>query len=387
MLNILFPNHRIQQHYNAISDSHALIWFTTDGVIAGANANFCRALGYSAAEIVGKHHRIFVEQSVQEKPEYGQFWRDLAAGKMQKGQFRRITKTGQDVWIEASYDPVKEGDKVVGVVKIATDITATKLASMHNENLLRALERSVAVIEFEPDGTIVEANVAFCSVMGYSRDEIVGKKHSMFCDQSYAQSPDYTEFWTMLRRGEFFSDSFQRIGKNGREVWIQATYNPVFSSRGAIYRIVKFATDVTERMRSVAVLSTAIGELADGNLTARVEQPLDKSMETTKTDLNSALDKLNLVIGDIAQTSSDIAVTAGELQDSSGSIAKRTEQQAAALEQTAAALEQITQTVNDASLRASEAGDLVRETGWCAMPWPPWARSKRPRPRSRPSSA
>lgn len=362
MLRLPFANSRAIQHYAAISASHAIIWFRPDGSIQGANDNFLAALGYRLDEIVGNHHRMFVERSVTKSADYLQFWRDLAAGKAQRGQFRRISKSGKDVWIEASYDPIFANGKVVGIVKIAADITATKIASLHNENLLRALERSVAVIEFEPDGTIVDANASFCKTLGYAHEEIVGKKHSIFCDPDFVTSGAYDSFWTRLRAGEFFSDTFKRIGKNGREVWIQATYNPVYNSRGAIYRVVKFATDVTERMKSVSTLSVAIGDLARGDLTSQVTRALDRSMETTRTDFNTAVGRLAAVIGEIAENARDIAQTANEMMDNSGSIAKRTEQQAAALEETSAALEEITQTVTDASRRASEAGEIVRET-------------------------
>lgn len=362
MLGLPFANSRAIQHYAAISASHAIIWFRPDGSIQGANDNFLTALGYRSDEIVGNHHRMFVERSITESSEYIQFWRDLAAGKAQRGQFRRISKSGKDVWIEASYDPIFANGKVVGIVKIAADITGTKVASLHNENLLRALERSVAVIEFEPDGTVVDANASFCKTLGYAHDEIVGRKHSIFCDPHFVTSGAYDNFWTRLRAGEFFSDTFKRIGKNGTEVWIQATYNPVHNSRGAIYRVVKFATDVTERMRSVSTLSVAIGDLAQGDLTSQVTGALDRSMETTRTDFNTAVGRLAAVIGEIAENAQDIAQTANEMMDNSGSIAKRTEQQAAALEETSAALEEITQTVSDASRRASEAGEIVRET-------------------------
>jgi methyl-accepting chemotaxis protein len=354
-------------HYNAISQSHALIWFAPDGTIRGANENFCKALGYKLAEIVGKHHRIFVEKEALALPAYEQFWRDLAQGKGQQGQFRRISKAGEDVWIEASYDPVIKGGKVTEVVKIATDITATKIAALHNANKLRALDQSLAVIEFELDGTVLDANENFCKTMGYRLDEIVGKKHAMFCDSQYVASAEYQSHWERLRRGEFLQDNYIRQGKGGAKVWIQASYNPVFNSRGNAYRVVKFATDVTERMKSVDVISHAIEQLADGNLTAPITSTLDNSVAQTGRDFNSAIAKLDRTVAEIAGASDDITNTANEMLSSAHTIAKRTEQQAAALEQTAAALEQITQTVHDTSKRAAEAGDLVRETRSSAL--------------------
>ncbi|MCZ8158803.1 MAG: PAS domain-containing methyl-accepting chemotaxis protein [Rhizobiaceae bacterium] len=362
MFRLPFTDNQEVSFFNAISQSHAIIWFDTNGVVKGANQNFCQTLGYSLSEIVGQHHVIFIEKREVEKPEYHKFWRDLASGKAQKGQFRRVSKTGGDVWIEASYDPVIRGDRVVGVVKIAADITKSKIASLHNENILKTLERSVAVIEFDLDGTIVTANSSFLGATGYTLEEIVGKKHRMFCDPTYADSKDYGEFWQRLNGGETIADTFRRFGKGNREIWLQATYNPVYNSKGEIYRVVKFATDVTKRMVSVGILGDAIRELAAGNLTSQVSTPIDPSMETTRLDLNAAIASLADLIGDISGTAGEIAQTASELRESAGGIAKRTEQQAAALEQTSAALEEITQTVSDSSLRATEAGSLVRET-------------------------
>jgi methyl-accepting chemotaxis protein len=350
------------EHYRAISSSHAIIWFSPEGLVQGANENFCKALGYAPEEIVGRHHRMFVEEAHTQTSEYQRFWRDLAAGKAQRGQFRRISKTGADVWIEASYDPIIRNGKVVGVVKIAADITTSKVSALHNESILKALERSVGVIEFDPSGVIVDANKSFCAVVGYDRADLVGQRHSMLCEPEYATSKAYELFWQKLRSGEFFSDTFRRLGKGGREVWIQATYNPVFNTRGEIYRIVKFATDITGRMQAVGVLGEAIGQLAKGNLAIQLSQEIDVSLDATRHDFNAAAEKLDLAVSKIAASSEEIALTAGELLESAGSIAKRTEQQAAALEQTSAALEQITQTVHDASARAADAGELVRET-------------------------
>ena len=353
---------RVSRHYQAISKSHALIWFAPDGTIKGANENFCAALGYSLQEIVGKHHRMFVDAEMSGSSAYEAFWRELAAGKPQIGQFRRLSKSGQDVWIEASYDPIVSGGKVIEVVKIAADISATKIASLHNQNKLRALDASLAVIEFDLDGRVLDANENFCSLMGYRLEDIKGKPHSLFCETDFANSSDYDRHWEQLRKGEFLSDTYIRKTRNGERVWIQASYNPVADLRGKIYGVIKFATDVTARMKAVDILGDAIGELAEGNLTSQVTQPLDKAIERTRTDFNAAVTTLDRTIGEIALTARDIAGTANEMMSSADSIAKRTEQQAASVEETAAALAQITQTVGDTSKRAGEAGAIVRQT-------------------------
>ena len=361
-LSAWIQSRRISQHYQAISKSHALIWFTPDGIIKGANENFCAALGYSQQEIIGRHHRIFVGAEISGLPDYETFWRDLAAGKPRMGQFRRLSKSGEDVWIEASYDPILSGGRVIEVVKIAADITATRLSSLHNQNKLRALDASLAVIEFDLDGRVLDANENFCRLMGYRLEDIKGKPHSIFCEADYVVSSEYGRHWERLRNGEFLSDTYIRKTRDGGRVWVQASYNPVADSRGKIYGVMKFATDVTARMKSVDILGTAIGELAQGNLTSQVSQPLDKAVERTRTDFNAAVTTLNQTIGEISMTARDIAGTAGEMMASADAIARRTEQQAASIEETAAALAQITQTVGDTSKRAGEAGAIVRET-------------------------
>jgi methyl-accepting chemotaxis protein len=362
MFQLPFARNQETAFFNAISASHAVIWFNVNGTVQGANQRFCETFGYSLSDIVGKHHRIFVPKSEFETPAYARFWRDLAAGKAHRGEFKRLSKSGSDVWLEASYNPIIRAGRIVGVVKIASDITKAKMAALHNENLLKTLERSVAVIEFDLEGTVLAANSSFCSTTGYVLNEIVGNKHSMFCDPDYVRSNDYAHFWQRLRAGETFADTFKRFGKGGREIWLQATYNPVFNAEGELYRVVKFATDVSGRMGSVSILSKAIRELANGNLSSQVHQAIDPSMETTRSDFNEAVTTLAGVIAEISGAAVEIAHTASEMRDSAGSIAKRTEQQAAALEQTAAALEEITQTVGDASHRAAEAGALVRDT-------------------------
>ncbi len=350
------------RHYDAISRSHALIWFAPDGTIRGANAGFCAALGYSPEEIRGRHHRMFVDPAETALPAYQRFWRDLASGRPQTGAFRRLSKTGADVWIEAAYTPVLKGGKVVEVLKIAADITAAKIASLHNENKLSALDQSLAVIEFSLDGTVVTANENFCRTMDYALEEIRGRRHALFCTAEDAASPDYARHWQRLRGGELLSDTYLRVGKGGRRVWLQASYNPLFDARGEVYGVIKFATDITARMRSVDILGAAIGQLAGGNLVSQVREPLDRSVERTRQDFNAAVTGLAGTVGEIAGAAREIAGSAREMTASAGEIARQTGQQAASIEETAAALEEITRTVADTSRRAADVGRIVRET-------------------------
>ncbi|TPP10326.1 methyl-accepting chemotaxis protein [Rhizobium glycinendophyticum] len=353
---------RVADDMRALSNSQAMIWFKPDGTILDANDNFCKALGYELNEIVGKHHRIFCEDAIRTSPDYQRFWTDLAAGRFQSGQFRRQSKTGQDVWIEATYNPVFHNGRVVRVMKLASDITGTKMASLHEGNRLRAINQSQAIIEFEVDGTIVDANENFLSTMGYASQEIVGQHHRMFCEPAYAATADYAQFWERLRAGEFISSNFVRYGKGGREVWIQAAYSPVFNSRGKVYKVIKVATDITPRMKAVKIIGAAIKRLAEGDLTVRISEPLDVVLETTRLDVNTAAEALDQTVAAIVQSAQSVADNATVIQDVSNGIANNGERQAATVEQTAAALEEINSTVKDTSNRTVATTRLVGET-------------------------
>ncbi|MGF0538786.1 methyl-accepting chemotaxis protein [Agrobacterium sp. ES01] len=347
---------------DALSRSQALIWFSPDGVILDANENFCRALGYELNEIVGKHHRLFCEEAITSSPDYQAFWRDLASGKFKQGQFRRINKSGADVWIEASYNPVMRGSKVQSILKVASDITQSKITALHDANRIRAIGESQAIIEFEVDGTIVNANTNFCKTMGYDQNEIIGKHHRMFCQKDYVATSDYDKFWERLRAGEFIADNFIRIGKGGNQVWIQAAYTPMFNSRGKVYRVIKVATDITSRMVAVEMIGKAISDLAAGDLTIEISQDIDKALEQTKQDFNSAARALEATVEAIIHSSDALATNAQVIMSVSDQIARGAEQQAASVEETAAALGDITNSVNDASRRSAKASGMVEET-------------------------
>ena len=238
---------------DAISKSQAVIEFRMDGTIVTANQNFLDAMGYQLSEIVGKHHAMFVEPGVRDSAEYRAFWADLNLGKYKAGEFKRVGKGGREVWIQASYNPITgAGGKPVKVIKFASDITARKISSMDDAGKITAISRAQAVIEFNLDGTIITANDIFLKVLGYTLSEIAGKHHSMFVARSERESATYREFWASLNRGEFRSGEFKRFGKGGKEIWILASYNPILDDRGKPFKVVKFASDVTEQKLTAA---------------------------------------------------------------------------------------------------------------------------------------
>jgi methyl-accepting chemotaxis protein len=218
---------------DAIMRSQAVIEFRLDGTIIGANEHFLSALGYELGEIMGKHHRMFVDPQWAKSAEYRQFWSDLAAGKFHSATYRRIGKGGREVWIQASYNPVfDKAGRPIKIIKFATDITRQKNEAADHAAQVAAISRALAVIEFDLQGFVLEANENCLKTLGYELDEIVGKHHRMFCDPAYAQSADYAKLWERLRAGEYVAAEFQRFGKGGKEIWIQASYNPVLDAQG-----------------------------------------------------------------------------------------------------------------------------------------------------------
>lgn len=241
-----------QAHLNAIDRSMAIIEFDLKGHVLKANQNFLDTFGYGAEEIAGVHHRIFCDAEHVRSLDYREFWERLAAGEFQSGEYRRIRKDGRDVWIQASYNPILDEDgRPVKVVKYATDITEAKQRHTENAGRVEAIGRSTAVVEFALDGTVLAANPLFLETMGYTLEEVIGRHHRTFCQPEHAESQGYRAFWRKLGDGEFEAGVYQRLAKNGREVWLQASYNPIFDGEGRQVKVVKYATDVTaEKMRN-----------------------------------------------------------------------------------------------------------------------------------------
>lgn len=237
----------------AIDRSQAVIEFKLDGTIVTANRNFLDTMGYSLGEIEGKHHSIFVEPAERESAAYREFWTKLNRGEFQAAQYKRIGKGGKEIWIQASYNPIVDADgRTVGVIKLATDVTEQKLKSLEDAGKIEAISRAQAMIEFKMDGTIVTANRNFLDAMGYSLDQIRDKHHSIFVAHSDRESAAYSDFWSRLNRGEYAAGEYKRLSKDGGEVWILATYNPIFDDAGKPFKVVKFATDITEQKLKAA---------------------------------------------------------------------------------------------------------------------------------------
>ncbi|OYX01797.1 MAG: chemotaxis protein [Caulobacter vibrioides] len=350
-----------EQTLKSLERSFAVIEFTPTGKILRANESFCSAVGYDQAEIVGQHHRLFVEAEFTAAPDYEAFWRTLSSGQFVSGEFKRLRKDGSPLWIRASYTPVTDQrGKAVKVVKLALDITAETVRAAENASFIQAIHRSQAVIKFNLDGVIWDANDNFLAAVGYSRDEIIGRHHRLFVKPDYAQSSEYAAFWSRLGRGEFFSDEFERVGKGGRAVWLQAQYNPLFDADGKIVSVIKIATDLTERMRQVRLVGAALESLSHGDLRSEVRETLMPSLDSLRISFNESIQALNAAMSTVAASAASVGENSDEISSHADGLAHRTEQQAASLEETAAALEEITATVARTASGAKHADAVVQ---------------------------
>lgn len=235
--------------FEALCKSMPVIEFSAEGIVLRASPLFLATMSYRDDEIMGCHHSMFCPDSLVNSPEYRLFWQRLAAGESFNDKYLRLAKGGRSVWLEASYIPVTDSTgRVVKVVKIAADISSRMQSALEQESIINAISRSMAVISFTPGGEVLAANENFLKTTGYKLDEVRGRHHKMFCSEALFRSEEYRHFWERLNQGEFFSGQFPRLNRNGKAIWLRATYNPVFNSDGQLYKIVKFASEVTEQV-------------------------------------------------------------------------------------------------------------------------------------------
>jgi len=353
---------------DAINKAQAVIEFTLDGRVLRANAGFLGTMGYTEAEIAGQHHSMFVEPAYRASNDYRLFWDKLGRGEYDAGQYKRIGKGGKEVWLQASYNPIVGPDgKPFKVVKYATDITSQTLQTADYSGQIQAINKAQAVIEFTLDGKVIRANENFQTTMGYTEAEILGQHHSMFVDPAYRQSPDYRMFWDKLGRGEYDAGQYKRIGRGGKEVWLQASYNPIVGPDGKPFKVVKYATDITAQVKGTEALQAAVqqtqdvvGAAKENDLRHRI--PLDgKSGDIAHLceGVNGLIDTMSTMISEISETSHTLTSAAREIASGNTDLSQRTEEQAASLEETAASMEQLTNTVRQNAENAQQANKLA----------------------------
>ena len=307
----------------AIGRSQAVIEFALDGTILDANDNFLKAVGYSIEEIRGKHHRMFVDPHDRESSAYERFWRQLGTGEYQAGQFRRFGKDGREIWLQASYNPIfDDHGRPFKVVKYCADVTEQKMRGADFEGQIKAIDKSQAVIEFELNGVIRNANQNFLRTVGYTLDEIRGQHHRIFVDPAQAESADYHTFWQKLGQGRYDAGVYKRFAKGRREIWLQATYNPIVDASGRPVKVVKYASDITEQ--------------------------------------KALTDKLSRIMTDIRTAGAEIQLSAEEISIGNSSLSERVEAQAASLEETTSSMMRMTETVRENAENARQANELAR---------------------------
>src|SRR6266576_4777650 len=300
----------------AIDKAQAVIEFTMDGIVLTANGNFLNTLGYSLSEIQGKHHSMFVEPAMRGSEAYREFWGTLNRGQYQAAEYKRIGKAGKEVWILASYNPIlDEKGKPFKVVKYATDITGQKLKTADLAGQIAAIAKSQAVIEFDMDGTVLTANDNFLHTLGYSLGEIKGHHHRMFVDPTERDSAAYREFWAALNRGEYQAAEYKRLGKGAKEVWIQASYNPILDLNGKPFKVVKYATNTTDqviaRMKSERVRGMMESVAAGAEeLNASVRE-ISEAMIKSKDTAVSAVGKVEVADGQAQRLSAAAQAMSG----------------------------------------------------------------------------
>ncbi|HEL3784827.1 TPA: PAS domain S-box protein [Stenotrophomonas maltophilia] len=380
LLGALAPQHRtsveavadgraeLEAQVAALHRVQAVIEFALDGTILQANENFLQAMGYRLEEIQGKHHSLFVDPEQARSAEYRDFWARLGRGEYDAGQYRRFGKGQREIWIQASYNPVLDRQgRPYKVVKFATDITAQKLQAADSAGQLAAIDKSQAVIEFSMDGRILSANDNFLAATGYSLDDVRGQHHSLFVEPEYRGSAEYRQFWEKLGRGEYDAGQYRRLGKGAREVWIQASYNPILDLNGKPFKVVKYATDITAQVhenqamqRAVAQTREVVAAAKEGDLTRRVATA-DKNGPIAELceGVNSLVEAMAAIIGQIKFAADTIAVGATEIAQGNSDLSQRTEQQAASLEETAVSMKGLAETVQRTATNARQASQLA----------------------------
>jgi methyl-accepting chemotaxis protein len=336
----------------ALDKSQAIIEFTMDGTIIAANANFLNAMGYTLDEIKGKHHSMFVDPAYKTSEEYRAFWERLNRGEFQAAQYKRFGKGGKEVWIEASYNPLlNRRGKPFKVVKYATDVSKQKAEYADLTGKVQAIGRSQAMIEFNLDGTIITANENFLKTLGYSLDEIKGEHHSLFVEPAYKESAEYRQFWEALRRGEYQAAQYMRIGKGGKKVWIEASYNPVMDLNGRPWKVVKFATDITKRKEQNAALAT---EFETG------VKSLVQQVSTSATEMQATAQTLAAAAEQTNQQSSTVSAASEELASSVNEISRQISESTRVVGTAVSEAKKSEQMVSDLVAAAQKIGEVTQ---------------------------
>lgn len=354
----------------AIERSQATVEFNMDGSIVTANENFLTLMNYSMNEIKGQNHRIFLETQEANSEAYRQFWAALNRGEFQSAEYKRIGKNGKEVWIQAIYTPIIDANgKPYKVINFATDITENKKQVREFIGQIEAINKAQATIEFNMDGTIITANDIFLKTMGYGLQEVAGKHHRMFVEPAMVNSEDYRQFWAGLNRGEFQTAEYRRIGKGGKIVWLQATYNPILDLNGKPYKVIKFASDITEQ-KNVAIetarivddLVIGLSALENGDLTQLITNEYDGGFAKLRDSFNNTSKKLVDIINDVRTNTDALVNAADEVASTASTLSQGASEQAASVEETSASLEEMGASIDQNAENAKQTDTIATKS-------------------------
>ncbi|WP_036166990.1 PAS domain-containing methyl-accepting chemotaxis protein [Massilia sp. 9096] len=363
--------------YAALDSAQAIIEFSADGIIQRANGNFLRLTGYGADEIVGRHHAMFCERDFAASAEYKRFWEELSIGIADRAEYKRVGKDGKEFWINASYNPVVDAEgRVSKVIKFATDITEQKLRNAEHCGLVTAIGKAQAVVEFDMEGQLLSANRNFLELLDYELADVQGEHHRVFCEDEYAASAAYRKFWQKLNRGEFDSGRYKRIGNNGKQVWIQATYNPIFDLNGKPFKVVKFATDITEQVRleeetaarteaehrKVGCLLAVVARAAQGDLTGACDVEGDEPLDQLARGVMQMIGDLRTVIGDVVRAADQLSDSSRAIAERSNTVAASAQALGATVEQMNASVDGLTASIETIARSTQDANTLAQAT-------------------------
>jgi len=352
----------------AIGKAQAVIEFALDGTILSANERFLSRSGYTLEEIKGKPHSMFIQSSDRDSSDERALWDKLRRGEFDAGQYKRIVKSGQQVWVQASYHPIFDANGApFKVVELASNITEGKMRTADYEGQIAAISKAQAVIEFELDGTIRAANDNFLKTFGYTFEEIKGKHHSLLVEPTLRESPEYRAFCAKLGRGEYDAAQYKCLRKGGGEVWIQASYNPILNANGNPFKVVEYATDVTQNVLMSEQLQTAVRETQatvsaaiDGDLISRIPtEGKSGEIEALCSGVNSLLDVMTDLVRRAKAAAGAVQASAEEISKGNSHLSQRTEEQASNLAETASSMEEMTSTVKQTADNASQADQLA----------------------------
>lgn len=328
----------------AISRAMAVIEFDLSGHVVHANENFSAAVGYNLGEILGKPHSMFCTKAFAGSPEYAELWRQLRAGQFVSGVFERRHRNGESIWLEASYNPIKDASgKTLRVIKYATEVTTRIQKEIEAQGKLNAIDRAMAMVEFDLQGHVISANGNFLELLGYRQQQVMGKHHRMFCPAHVSGSQDYLDFWARLNQGQFFSGQFERAGSQGQALWLEATYNPVYDAAGNLCKIVKFASDITARIQQ---------QQADGQSAAQAWQ--------ISVDTRRSAEKGTTVIQEAAAEMRNIADNVDDSSQRLAKLGERSDQITVIVKTIQSIADQTNLLALNAAIEAARAGDLGR---------------------------